>query len=88
VPIISSDTYGFQLRPDLTSGFEIVTPTVMPLSNTKGIDERIDRVRVYDSQGNLKHSYLRDKLGCRFLDNLPGIEDDFEYMLRLHRERE
>lgn len=79
VPEIIREDYGVKANPDGVPGYIKVTATKQQL----GPGARLDRVREYDEFGMMYHSYLRDKLGMRFKDNLPNTEDDSEYVTSL-----
>lgn len=72
MPVIYRDDYGKIQLPDGV-GYKEITPTTQGFVEGDGTDVRVDRVREYDEWGNLICSYLVDKMGCRFEDNLPGI---------------
>ncbi|MCH7730707.1 hypothetical protein IID21_04315 [Patescibacteria group bacterium] len=44
-----------------------------------GSDIRVERVRVFNEQGELEKVYLRDKMGVRFAD-LSDVADDLDYL--------
>jgi len=82
MPVISPESYGRKPRHDGLPGFIVVTPTKQAYVEADGADVRLDRVRVFGPNG-LEKSFLRDKIGQRFVDNLPGTEDDSEYVANL-----
>lgn len=83
MPEIDLVAYGKKVRPDGKLGHIFVTPTVMRFYETDGTDVRLDRVRIFDEKNELTHSFLMDKMGVPFVDNLPGAEDDMAYLERL-----
>lgn len=86
MPIIYQESYG--RKPSGEGCIEIV-PTKQRFFEADGSDVRLDRVRVYDKQGNFLRSYLQDKMGSKFTDNQSGAEDDLEYVKTLpHLRRE
>lgn len=56
------------------------TPTVQSFKEADGTDVRLDRVRVFNPNGNFVKSYLQDKMGAIFKDNLSNTEDDLIYL--------
>jgi hypothetical protein len=81
MPIIYKEDYG---QKPLPNGWWMeITPTRQRFYEADGTDVRLDRVRIYDPLGRLVHSFLQDKMGQRFMDNLPGTEDDPSYLERL-----
>lgn len=70
--------YGKRPLPDGKGYIEIV-PTTQKFFEKDDSDVRLDRVYVYDSNGNLIRTYLQDKMGQRFVDNFPDIKDDPAY---------
>jgi hypothetical protein len=75
--------YGRRNRLDGMPGREVVIPTTQSFLEGDGSDVRLNRVRVFDSDGIEVHSYLVDPIGQRFVDNLPKTEDDLEYLKNL-----
>lgn len=88
MPEIFIEDYGEKTRPDGEPGFIVVTPTKSTFLETDHSDVRLDRVRVFDPDGNFVRSYLRDKMGMRFVDNLENTEDDPEYLKSLPSTRQ
>ncbi len=80
MPEIDPATYGNKPRPDGQPGFMAVTPTAMRFHEADGTDVRLDRARIFDENGNFIRSFLVDKMGVPFVDNLPGTEDDMQYL--------
>lgn len=78
MPIIYRNEYGVVSNPN--GGHIEITPTVRAFVEEDGTDVRFDRVRVFNIGGVLVSSYLRDKMGRRFTDNLPNTEDDLAYL--------
>ena len=85
MPIIFRSDYGRKPRTDGQRGFIKITPTRQQFTEADGTDVRLDRVRVFDGLGKLVTSFLRDKMGRRFTDNLSGTEDDLTYLRTLPR---
>ena len=52
----------------------------MRFYETDATNVRLDRVRILDEKNELTHSFLMDKMGVPFVDNLPGTEDDMAYL--------
>lgn len=82
MPIILRSHYG---RRHLSKGkgFMEITPTKQRFVEDDKTDVRVDRVRIFDEAGNFIRSFLQDKMGRRFVDNLPGTEDDLDYLKSL-----
>lgn len=80
MPTIFKNAYGKKPLPGERAGYMEITPTVQRFVEADGSDVRLDRVRVYNEQGVLVRSYLRDKMGAPFMDNLPDTEDDPAYL--------
>ncbi len=87
MPVISPTEYGIKPRPDHKPGYILVTPTEQQFFEVDGTDVRLDRIRVFGPNG-FERSYLRDKIGQRFTDNLSGTEDDFAYLVTPEKKRE
>ena len=81
MPIVYKEDYGRRPLPD--GGWIEITPTNQRFFEADGTDVRIDRVRLFGPDGKLICSYLQDKMGRLFADNLPGTEDDLAYLERL-----
>lgn len=82
VPIIKPEIYGCHPRDDGKPGHLEVTATTQKFVEADHTDVRLNRVRVYDQDGNLEHTYLRDTMGVRFCDDL-GLADDEQYVASL-----
>lgn len=80
MPIVYHEDYGRKRRPDGKPGWTFITPTREPYYEADGSDVRLDRMRVYNPRGKFEASFLLDKMGVLFIDNLPGTEDDFVYL--------
>ncbi len=83
MPKVDPSIFGRHQRSDGEPGFEDVIPTNWKYGEADSSDVRVYRVRVYNGIGNMEHSYLRNTMGRRFVDNMPDIEDDFEYLASL-----
>lgn len=78
MPKIYKEDYGIKILPD---GSRInIVPTTQRFFEADGSDVRLDRVYVLDDNGEPIRSYLQDKMGQRFVDNLPGVKDDLSYL--------
>lgn len=75
--------YGKRNRQDRKPGWEVVIPTTQSFLEGDDSDVRLNRVRVFSSDGIEIHSYLVDPMRRRFVDNLPDTEDDLEYLKNL-----
>lgn len=80
MPTIFKNAYGKKPLPGGRAGYMEVTPTVQRFFEADGTDVRLDRVRLYNAAGVLLRSYLIDKMGAPFMDNLPNTEDDLAYL--------
>lgn len=78
MPQIYKENYGIKTLPDGTT-IKIV-PTTQRFFEADGSDVRLDRVYVLGPDGKPIRSYLQDKMGQRFTDNLPDIKDDPSYL--------
>jgi len=78
MPKIFKENYGKRSLPN--GGWIEITPTTQRFVEADGTDVRLDRVRVYSPDEKVVQSYLQDRMGVRFCDNLPGVEDDFSYL--------
>ena len=78
MPVVYRNEY--DPKPITGGGHLEITPTVKAFVEEDGSDVRLDRVRIFDEQGNFVKSYLRDKMGRRFEDNLGNTEDDLSYL--------
>ncbi len=78
MPKIFKENYGKRLLPN--GGWIEITPTNQRFVEADGTDVRLDRVRVYNPDEKVVQSYLQDRMGVRFCDNLPGVEDDLSYL--------
>lgn len=78
MPVIFRHEYDPKLIPG--GGHMEITPTVKSFVEADDSDVRLDRVRIFDEHGAFVRSYLRDKMGRRFEDNLENTEDDLSYL--------
>lgn len=78
MPEVFKEDYGKRQLPD-GSCIEVV-PTTQKFFESDGSDVRLDRVYVLGSDGRRVRSYLQDKMGRRFADNLPDAIDDLTYL--------
>lgn len=79
MPKIFKEDYGVRELPDGTK-IKIV-PTTQKFTEADGSDVRLDRVYVLGHDGKpTGKTYLQDRMGQRFVDNLPGVEDDLSYL--------
>jgi len=85
MPKVNLDIYGKHPRLDGKPGSLVITPTRQGFIEADGGDVRLNRVTLLDPSGQKIHSYLLDPIGRRFVDNLPGTEDDLEYLERLRK---
>ncbi len=83
MPTIYKEDYGRRPRLDRRPGWMEVTPTRQGFVEADGTDVRLDRIRIFDELGNLIKSFLLDKMGAPFADNLPNTEDDVAYVATL-----
>ncbi len=79
MPIITRGSYGERLLVN-GSGYMEITPTIQAFVEADGTDVRLDRVRIYTNDGTFVRAYLQDKMGRRFVDNLPNTEDYLLYL--------
>lgn len=79
MPIILRSHYGRRNLPK-GQGYMEITPTKQRFVEEDETDVRLDRVRIFDAAGNFVRSFLQDKMGRRFADNLHGTEDDLGYL--------
>lgn len=87
MPTIYKEDYGKRSLPDGQGYIEIV-PTTEKFFKVDGSDVRLDRVYVYGPNGELTHTFLQDKMGGRFVDDLSGIKDDPSYLEGLPSRKE
>jgi hypothetical protein len=78
MPQIYKENYGIKTLPDGTR--VRIVPTTQRFVEQDGSDVRLDRVYVLDENGKSVRSYLQDKMGQRFIDNLTDIKDDLSYL--------
>ncbi len=78
MPQVFKEDYG--KRPLPNGGWLEIVPTTQKFFEADGTDVRLDRVREYGTDGNLRGTWLQDKMGVKFCDNLPGVEDDPGYL--------
>lgn len=78
MPVIYRQEY--DPKPISGGGHLEITPTVRAFAEEDGSDVRLDRVRIFDENGKFVKSYLRDKMGRRFEDNLDDTQDDLSYL--------
>ena len=79
MPEVDKSIFGIHDRRDGPGGHIEVTPTTMGYVEEDGSDIRVERVRVFNEQGELEKVYLRDKMGVRFA-NLSDVADDLDYL--------
>jgi len=82
----NSTTFGKHPRLDGKPGHRIVTPITMGYLEEDGSDIRVRRVRVFDTKGNLKKTFLMDEMGVHFAD-LSNYPDDNQYLKRATKQK-
>ncbi len=83
MPTIYIESYGKQQRRDGKSGWLEVIPTRFAYEEKDGSDVRLDRVYVFNGNGEEERRYLRDKMGMIFTDNDLNLENDPDYLMKL-----
>lgn len=75
MPAMNKEMFGRKPRTDGQPGYRKITATTRKFSEIDNSDVRLQRVRVYDGEGKLEYSYLKDSMGVRFMDNINAPDD-------------
>lgn len=75
MPKVEPGSFGIKPRIDGKPGWKEITPTTQRYVEADKSDVRLRRVRLFDPDGHLEHTYLVDEMGVRFED-IPDLKDD------------
>ena len=79
MPHVDPSIFGRHERFDKKPGYQNVVPTTQKYVEEDGTDVRVYRIYIYEPNGSLSKTLLRDTLGVLFSD-IKDIPDDPGYL--------